>query len=69
MMLTQPTGMGLMDWADQVSLELDAPRLQDELDWQNWGASIFFATNVLIPSPYPFEDWKIWAERLCGDLI
>lgn len=69
MTLTQPTGMGLMDWADQVSLELGAPRLQNELDWQGWGASIFLATNVLIPSPYQFEEWKTWAERLCGDLI
>jgi len=69
MTLTQPTGMGLLDWADQVSLELGAPRLQNEQDWQNWGANIFFATNVLIPSPYQFADWKTWAERLCGDLI
>jgi len=66
MMLTQPTGMGLMDWADQVSLELGAPRLQNELDWQNWGADIALTVpNIDVPSPYQFDNWINWAERFC----
>jgi len=66
MTLTQPTGMELVDWADQVSLELGAPRLQNELDWQGWGAGIALAVpNIDVPSPYQFDNWTNWAERVC----
>jgi len=66
MTLTQPTGMGLMDWADQVSLELGAPRMQDELDWQGWCAQIALAEpNIDVPNPYQFDNWINWAERFC----
>ena len=66
MTLTQPTGMGLLDWADQVSLELGAPRLQDELDWKGWGARIALAVpSIDVPSPYLFDNWTNWAERFC----
>lgn len=66
MTLTQPTGMELVDWADQVSLELGAPRLQNELDWQGWGAGIALAVpNIDVPSPYQFDNWTNWAERFC----
>lgn len=71
MRVTLPTGMSLMDWADQIALDLDPygtfGRLMDESQWQNWGMQ--FLNNMTLketfPIPYQFDDWKQWAERFC----
>ena len=69
--LTRPAGMALRDWADQVSLDLDAygyvTKLQDD-KWQDWAVQ-FLNNSALgrnIPNPYWFNDWHEWAERFCG---
>lgn len=69
--ITLPTGMGLQDWADQISLDLDAygafGRLDDVTNWQNWAMQ--FLNNASLkenfPLPYGFTDWREWAERFC----
>lgn len=69
--VTLPVGMELMDWADQIALDLDPygafGRLQDETKWQDWGMQ--FVNNASlkenIPIPYNFDDWKDWADRFC----
>ena len=71
MNITLPTGMGLKDWADQISLDLDPygafGKLIDESDWQNW--AVKFMNNLTLkenlPVPYFFDDWREWAERFC----
>jgi hypothetical protein len=72
--ITRPTYMQLQDWADQMCSDM-APygvvnRLQDESKWQDWGAQFLNNTSIgrNLPSPYGFDDWNEWAERLCGSL-
>lgn len=72
--ITRPVGMRLLDWADQVCLDLDfsgpVGKLDFEENWQNWGAQFFNNASLgrNIPNPYEFTDWKNWAERFCQSL-
>lgn len=70
-MITRPTNMKLLDWADQVCLDLDyigsVGKLMREDRWQDWGMQ--FLNNLTlgrnIPSPYSFKNWQDWADRFC----
>jgi len=72
--VTLPSGMGLKDWADQISLDLDSfgafGRLDIEEEWKNWAMQ--FVNNMTlkenIPIPYAFDNWREWAERFCQTL-
>ena len=69
--ITLPTYLGLRDWADQISLDLDSyvafGRLDIESNWQAWAMQ--FLNNMTLqenlPNPYQFDDWHDWAERFC----
>lgn len=67
--VTRPSGMQLLDWADQVVLDLDNfgafGRLSSETDWQNWAVQFLNNTTLgrNLPNPYQFSDWREWAER------
>lgn len=69
--ITLPTYMGLRDWADQISLDLDSygafGRLDIESNWQAWAMQ--FINNMTLksnlPNPYQFDNWHDWAERFC----
>lgn len=69
MRITLPTGMTLRDWADQVTMDLDAygsfGRIEDEENWQGWAGR--FLNNLSLkenfPRPNEFADWREWAER------
>jgi hypothetical protein len=69
--ITIPTGLSLRDWADQISLDLDAfgafGRLDVEENWQNWAMQFLNNTSLKenFPIPYQFTDWREWAERFC----
>ena len=69
--ITIPTGLSLRDWADQISLDLDAfgafGRLDVEENWQNWAMQFLNNTSLKenYPIPYQFTDWREWAERFC----
>ena len=72
--ITLPTRMELVDWANQIALDLDAygafGRLEDPTQWQNW-AMQFLNTASLgrnFPNPYYFSDWREWAERFAQTL-
>jgi hypothetical protein len=73
-MITQPTGLTLRDWADQVVLDLDGfgafGRLGDENAWQDWAVQFLNngTLNRSLPDPYKFANWRDWAERLVGAL-
>ena len=72
--VTLPQGMGLTDWADQISFDLDPygsfGKLEDENAWQDWATQ--FLNNLTLqenfPQPQEFVDWREWAERFCGVL-
>lgn len=69
--LTLPTGMRLLDWADQIAFELDPyaaiGRLDSEGDWQDWAATILNNASLTsnFPNPYDFDEWRDWAELFC----
>lgn len=74
MIVTLPTNLELIDWANQVILDLDPygafGRLQDEAQWQDW--AVQFLNNTTIgrnpPIPYAYDDWREWADRFCQSL-
>jgi hypothetical protein len=74
MIVTLPTNLELIDWANQVILDLDPygafGRLSDESKWQDW--AVQFLNNTTIgrnpPIPYAFDDWREWADRFCQSL-
>lgn len=60
----------LTQWADEVVLALDPvgpiARLDSGDPWQDWAAGlcgINGLSQLNIPSPYGFSDWRDWAER------
>lgn len=71
MSLPLPTNMTLNDWADAAVPYLEQfdsiGRLMGD-NWQEWGARLTLALGLsgrLIPDPYSFSDWRVWAQRLC----
>lgn len=72
--IVRPVGIGLLDWADQVVLDLSAygvsGKLEDPELWRDWAVQFLNNTKLgrNLPNPYHFEDWREWAERLTGAL-
>ena len=73
--ITLPVNMQLMDWADQITFDLDnqtaLSKLLDENDWQNWAVQFVTAPGLSkynVPTPYDFDDWNNWADMLCKAL-
>jgi hypothetical protein len=73
--ITLPVGMGLMDWADQITFDLDnqtsLSKLMDETKWQDWAVQFVTATGLSeynVPTPYDYSDWHPWADALCKTL-
>ena len=69
-----PFGMKLHDWADVTVMNLEPhthiARLDDD-DWQRWGAWLATAPNLSqnhLPSPYQYDDWRMWAKALNNTL-
>lgn len=72
--ITLPVNIGLVDWADQITYDLDPygsfGKLQSEMHWQDWAANLMNHVTVdeNLPSPYQFDNWQDWAERFCQSL-
>lgn len=70
-MLTYPDRLTFSDWAPQLIIDLPAniiPDPPDEVRWREWAQNVVYATqpsNVGLPSPYEFSDWRAWAEAAC----
>lgn len=66
--MIDPHGLTVTEWTDGVILSVgDAwsiPRLDNALQWQDWGVSLVraFAPRA-VPNPYEFDDWREWAMR------
>jgi hypothetical protein len=72
--ITSPKYMSLLDWADQMCLDLDqfgaVGRLMQESEWQDWAIQ-FYNNSALgrnLPNPYSFDNWNEWAERFSQSL-
>lgn len=69
--ITLPGRMDLLDWADQISHDLDPygsfGRLDSKDQWQNWAMNLLNTSSLkgALPVPYDFDDWEDWAERFC----
>ena len=67
MRVTAPTTMGLLDWANLISIDLGSlgtvPRLDKAEEWPEWAANLFVILGISGPNPYLFKDWRDWAER------
>lgn len=69
--MINPRGMTLRQWADAMVLTVpdswNVGKLMSDEDWQNWGVQLVRAPNATKsnpPSPYSFDNWRDWAERL-----
>jgi len=69
-LLTDPRFHKLQDWADYTVFDLEKygpiARLENENEWQNWGAGIIGINGISQqnpPSPYGYADWREWAYR------
>jgi hypothetical protein len=71
--ITLPGQLSLLDWADQVALDLDPygsfGRLDNKDAWQEWAMNILNTSTIKgnFPVPYDFDDWRDWAERFCQE--
>jgi len=68
--IVDPRGIDLQSWADTLCLDLDEyaviPQLYDPDRWQDWAAGLVGINGISqlnLPSPYQFNDWKEWALR------
>lgn len=75
MIITLPKNIGLRDWADQVSYDLNpyivVQRLDNDDAWQDWAVQFVTTTGLSgynVPSPYAFFKWNDWADGLCKAL-
>lgn len=75
MIITLPTNLTLLDWADQIALDLDSKvpveRLNDVNDWQRWAEQFVLSVQLggnNIPNPFVFKDWRDWADGFCKSL-
>jgi hypothetical protein len=72
--ITLPMYMELVDWANQIALDLDPygsfGRLDNPDNWQNWAMQFLNNTSLgrNFPNPYDFADWREWAERFTQTL-
>ena len=69
--MINPKGMTLRQWADAMVLVIpdswNVGTLLSDDAWQDWGVQLVRAPQASAsnpPSPYAFENWRDWAERL-----
>ena len=75
-MITLPVIIGLRDWADQITLDLNSygslPRLDDETRWQEWAVSLCAISGITSKNPpdaLSFSDWREWASRFAQIMV
>lgn len=71
MILINPVGMTLHDWADRSSGIFQQFGFRQRLlgdDWVRWGMNLIYVLahdkGALLPRPDQFKDWQTWAVRL-----
>jgi hypothetical protein len=70
MNVVNPLGMTFVEWADAIALvnvtQVPTMKAMSEDDWQRWAVSFLNSTGrltQLLPNPYTFESWRLWAQR------
>jgi len=60
-----------VEWSDYMYPTLEQygaiERVFSDADWQNWGAGLLSLGGIAqlgAPSPYQYNNWKDWADRL-----
>lgn len=63
-------GMDVQYWTAATGFNLEkfgaTPILTDPQKWQDWGAAVLLLASlsgVVLPNPYEFENWQVWAQR------
>lgn len=75
MHVIDPRGMGVVEWANAMALELQpfgpVPRLEDPKLWRDWARSVMHNPQIasrVPPEPRFFDDWQDWAIRFIQTL-
>lgn len=70
-----PAYMSVQEWADNMVPALEQfgnlGRLWSEDEWRNWAAQLLnlpALSGSIVPDPYDYEDWRMWAQRLNQNL-
>ena len=65
-----PAYMTLREWTDAMCQNLEQfgnlSRLDQREDWREWGAMLLnlpALSGSIVPDPYQFDDWRVWAQR------
>ena len=65
-----PSFMNARTWADFMVPVLEQfgnlSRLDQREDWREWGAMLLnlpALSGSIVPDPYQFDDWRVWAQR------
>lgn len=60
------------EWADLMYPVLQPYGVIEQVtygsDWKSWGYGLLSLNDIArvgAPSPYQFDDWKLWAMRFC----
>lgn len=69
--MIDPQGMGLRDWTDSMSFELErlssgVPAVIEGDDWRGWARraiSLLIPTQQHAPDPDSFDTWQEFGER------
>ncbi len=72
-MIVDPGSMDVITWTSQVTPLMDkygpVGVLVDPKEWQSWAANVVLLLGISrgsdVPSPYYFDDWRVWADRFC----
>lgn len=70
MNVIDPRGIEVVEWTNQMALELTGislpPRLERPEDWQHWALYVIQSpkiAKVQAPDPRTYDDWREWAFR------
>ncbi len=73
--IPSPQGLGVLDWASQVTDALAQfgvlGRLQKESDWRDWGVTLLGPVSLggyVLADPYKFDRWQDWADAVYKEL-
>lgn len=66
-----PFGMTAIQWADAMALNIEQfgnlGRLENEEQWRAWAEQLLNLPGIsgsIVPDPYAFESWQVWAAEL-----
>ena len=70
-----PAYLTVQQWTDFMVPSLEQfgnlGRLDRDDEWRAWGVSLLNMSQLsgsIVPNPYQFDDWRVWARRLVENL-